>query len=83
MLSKQYSIQRKQIEMIALDQLEPANHLVRKIESALGISFIYELVEDMYSEVGQPSIDPDILVKFAFYQYIFGISFNSYFAGIS
>ncbi|MDQ0272961.1 hypothetical protein J2S17_004855 [Cytobacillus purgationiresistens] len=35
MLSKHNSIQRDQIEMIALDQLVPANHLVRKIELRL------------------------------------------------
>ena len=51
--------------MITLDQLVPANHLVRKIESALDFSFIYELVEDMYSEVGRPSSDPFILIKLA------------------
>lgn len=59
--------------MIALDQLVPANNLVRKIESVLDFSFIYELVEDMYSEVGHPSIDPVILIKLAFIQYTFGI----------
>ena len=32
MLSKHHSIQRDQLEMITLDQLVPANHLVRKIE---------------------------------------------------
>ncbi len=73
MLSKQYFIQRDQIEMISLDQLVPANHLVRKIESALHFSFMYELVEDMYSEVGRPSIDPVILIILAFIQYTFGI----------
>ncbi len=66
MLSKQYSIQRDQIEMITLEQLVLANHLVRKIELLLNFSFMYELVEDMYSEVGRPSIEPVILVKLAF-----------------
>ncbi|MET3317716.1 UNVERIFIED_ORG: hypothetical protein ABIC97_000801 [Peribacillus simplex] len=35
MLSKHNSIQRDQLEMITLDQLVPANHLVRKIEGAI------------------------------------------------
>ena len=35
MLSKHNSIQRDQLEMITLDQLVPANHLVRKIEGPL------------------------------------------------
>ncbi len=73
MLSKYSSTQRNQIEMIALDELVPANHLVRKLEKAIDFSFIYSLVEDMYSDVGRPSIDPVILIKMTFIQYIFGI----------
>lgn len=45
--------------MITLDQHEPANHLFRKIESVHDCSFIYDLVENMYSEVSRSSIDPD------------------------
>ncbi len=59
--------------MIALDQLVPMNHHVRKIEAALDFSFIYKLVEDMYSEIGRPSIDFVTLIKFAFIQYTSGI----------
>jgi transposase len=73
MLSKHNPIQRDQLEMITLDQLVPANHLVRKIEAALDFSFIYDLVKDMYSEIGRPSIDPVILIKLTFLQYTFGI----------
>ncbi|MDM5452397.1 IS1182 family transposase [Peribacillus simplex] len=73
MLSKHDSIQRDQLEMITLDQLVPPNHLVRKLEAAIDFTFIYDLVKEMYSEVGRPSIDPVILVKLTFIQYTFGI----------
>jgi len=74
MLSKNTQINRDQIEMIALDQLVPADHLVRKIEAAVDFSFIYSLVEDLYStERGRSSIDPVVLIKMAFIQYTFGI----------
>jgi len=43
MLSKQDSIQRDQLEMITLDQLVPANHLVRKIEASIQ-SLTYPLI---------------------------------------
>ena len=59
--------------MVALDQLVPQEHLVRKMEAALDFSFIYDLVKDVYSEVGRPSIDPVILIKLSFIQYTFGI----------
>ncbi|MDQ7863553.1 transposase [Peribacillus frigoritolerans] len=55
----------------------PPNHLVRKMEAAIDFTFIYDLVKDMYSEVGRPSIDPVILVKLTFIQYTFGISFHA------
>jgi len=74
MISKHNQVNRDQIEMIALDQLVPADHLVRKMEAALDLSFIYPLVESMYSsERGRPSIDPVVLIKMAFIQYTFGI----------
>ncbi|SNT55695.1 Transposase domain [Bacillus sp. OK838] len=73
MLSKHHSIQRDQLEMITLDQLVPANHLVRTIEAAIDFTFIYDLVKDMYSEIGRPSIDPVIFVKLTLIQYTFGI----------
>ncbi len=73
MLTKQSSTQRDQLEMVALDQLVPEDHLVRKIESAIDFSFIYDLVQDHYSEIGRPSIDPVILIKLPLIQYTFGI----------
>ncbi|CAH0139268.1 hypothetical protein SRABI96_00437 [Peribacillus sp. Bi96] len=41
------------LEVIILDQLVPANHLVRIMEAAIDFSFIYDLVKNMYSEVGR------------------------------
>jgi transposase len=74
MLTKNSQINRDQLEMITLDQLVPANHLVRKMEAAIDFSFIYSLVQELYStERGRPSIDPVVLIKMAFIQYTFGI----------
>jgi transposase len=74
MLSKNTQINRDQLEMIALEQLVPANLLMHKLEASIDFSFIYPLVQDMYSyERGRPSIDPVILIKMTFIQYTFGI----------
>ena len=73
MLTKNDVIQRDQFEMASLNQLVPQDHLVREMEEALDFSFIYDLVKDMYSEAGRPSIDPVILLKLTFIQYTFGI----------
>lgn len=74
MLSKHLEDGRNQIEMVALDQLVPEDHLVRKIEQAIDFDFIYDLVKDKYSlDNGRPSIDPVVLIKMVFIQYLFGI----------
>lgn len=65
---------RSQIEMLCLDQLVPEDHLVRKLEAAIDFNFIYDLVSDKYCmDNGRPSIDPVVLFKIVFIQYIFGI----------
>ncbi|WP_050183491.1 IS1182 family transposase [Domibacillus robiginosus] len=74
MLSKRPENRRNQMEVVALDQLVPADHLVRKIEAAIDFDFIYPLVEDMYSaDNGRPSVDPVVLIKMVLVQYLFGI----------
>ena len=73
MMTRETNTQRDQLEMITLDQLVPQDHLVRKLEAAIDFSFIYPLVENLYSPFGRPSIDPVVLIKMTFIQYMFGI----------
>ena len=64
---------RTQIEMLSLDDLVPKNHLVRKIDAAIDLSFIYDEVKDLYKPYGRESIDPVVLIKIVMIQYLFGI----------
>lgn len=73
MLTNDNKSMNKQIEFVSIDQLVPKNHLVRKIDKHIDFTFIYDLVKDLYSDVGRPSIDPVTLFKIVFIQYIFGI----------
>ncbi|MFD1777119.1 transposase, partial [Fredinandcohnia salidurans] len=73
MMSRNNNLDREQLEMITLDQIVPQEHLVRKLEAAIDFSFIYPLVENLYSTLGRPSIDPVVLIKMTFIQYVFGI----------
>jgi hypothetical protein len=44
---------------ISLEQLVPQDHFYRQVEAKLDLSFVRELVKDMYaSPMGRPSIDP-------------------------
>jgi len=57
-----------------MEDLVPKDHILRKIEKAIDFSFIYDLVKDRYSEdTGRPNIDPVVLFKIVFIQYLFGI----------
>ncbi len=74
MLSKQQAEGRYQVSVVSLDELVPQDHLVRKIEHSIDFSFIYDLVEDRYClDNGRPSVDPVVLIKMVFIQYLFGI----------
>lgn len=73
MITEEKIPENKQIEFVCIDQIVPKDHLVRKLEKAINFKFIYDLVEDLYSDVGRPSIDPVILFKILFIKYIFGI----------
>ena len=73
MISKT-SKKNDQIQMVSIDQLVPKDHLLRKINSCIDFSFIYDLVEDKYCpDNGRPSIDPVTLIKIPLIQYMYGI----------
>lgn len=73
MMGVKNKIDRSQIELISLDELVPKNHLVRKLEKAINLDFIYDEVRDLYKPYGRESIDPVVLIKIVMIQYIFGI----------
>ncbi|MGG1574575.1 IS1182 family transposase, partial [Fictibacillus sp. NRS-1165] len=74
MLSKHSSEGRHQVTMVALDDLVPQDHLVRKVDQVMDFNFVYDAVKDTYSlDNGRPSVDPVVLVKIALLQYLFGI----------
>ncbi len=74
MMSKKLEDKRMQMEMVWIEKLVPEDHLVRKLDHSMEFDFIYDLVKDLYSsDKGRPSIDPVVLVKMVFIQYIFGI----------
>lgn len=65
---------RYQYEMICVEDLVPEDHLLRKIESAVDFTKIYEFVEDLYCEDnGRGSIDPIVLFKMVLIQHLYGL----------
>lgn len=54
-----------------LEDLVPNDHIVRKLENALDLSFLYNLTREYYSHEGKPSIDPIVLFKLHIICYFF------------
>ena len=56
---RENKIEREQMEMVCIEEMVPKDHILRKIDSAIDFTHIYDLVEDMYCKNnGRPSIDP-------------------------
>jgi transposase len=61
-------------ELVSLEELVPADHLLRKIDKYINFSFIEEKVRPLYcQDNGRPAIDPVVLFKMVFLGYFYGI----------
>ena len=74
MMTQNADKKREQIQMFCMDDMVPQDHLLRIIDKAIDWNFIYDLVVDKYSlDNGRPSMDPVMLIKLPFIQYLYGI----------
>lgn len=72
MLTRNQKNNRNELFIMDMEKIIPNNHLVRKVDKAINFDFIYDIVEDLYAdEIGRPSIDPVVLFKIVFIQYLF------------
>lgn len=55
--------ERNALKTINLDNLVPENHIIRKIDKAIDLSFVYDKVKHLYSPYATESIDPIVLFK--------------------
>ena len=61
--------------MVTIEDLVPQNHLLRKVEAALDLSFVYEETAHLYSRrYGRPPIDPVVMVKYLLIGFLYGIA---------
>ena len=74
MMTKNTDKKREQMMMFSMDDMVPQNHMLRLIDRAIDWNFIYDLVEEKYCpDNGRPSMDPVMLIKIPFIQYLYGI----------
>jgi hypothetical protein len=53
----------RSLHEVSLEDLVPADHFYRHLERSLDLSFVRDLVRDLYSAFGRPSIDPIVFFK--------------------
>jgi transposase len=56
-----------------LDDVVPPNHLVRKIDGVLDLSWVHGELAPYYSHTGRPSIDPELMLRMLIIGYVFAI----------
>lgn len=71
---KQAEVQQQELELVTIESLVPADHLLRKIDAAVDLEFIRERVRHLYCpDNGRPALDPVILFKLLLIGYLFGV----------
>ena len=74
MMTQNADKKREQVQFLCMDDMVPQDHLLRIIDKAIDWNFIYDLVVEKYSrDNGRPSMDPVMLIKIPFIQYLYGI----------
>ena len=62
------------MHMVTIEDLMPQEHFLRKLETALDLSFVYEETAPLYSKkYGCPTINPVIIVKYLLVGFLYGI----------
>ena len=65
---------RETLELINTEIYMPKEHLLRKIDTAVDFTRIYDIVSELYSaDKGRPSIDPVVLFKMVLLQHLYGM----------
>ena len=65
---------QQQLDIVILEQMIPEDHLLRKVDRAVDLSFIHELCAPLYSaDNGRPAVDPEVLFRMLLVGYLYGI----------
>lgn len=73
MMGERAMVQEALFYEFSLDRHVPANHLLRAIDRFVDLSSIRAHLRPFYSEVGRPSIDPELMIRMLIVGYCLGI----------
>src|SRR3981189_3656824 len=57
----------------SLERRIPSDHMLRKIDRFVDLSGVWAHLEPFYSNVGRPSIDPELMIRMLLVGYCYGI----------
>jgi transposase len=61
-------------QYFCLDDWVPADHLLRSIDRHIDFRALRTQLRPLYSDVGRPSIDPEVLLRILLIGYLYGIT---------
>src|SRR6188472_1736849 len=73
MMGQLKSEQTQLFYQFKLDDVVPEDHLVRKIDAALDLSWLRSELASHYSSTGRPSIDPELMIRMLVVGYVFAL----------
>jgi len=78
MMGRQTGDQRQLFYLFNLERRIPAGHLLRRINPVVTriLGELREKLEPFYSEIGRPSIDPELMLRMLIVGYCYGIRFE-------
>ena len=57
-----------------LEDHVPEDHLLRRIDRHIDLGFLRQRFRPLYSPMGRPSIDPEVLLRMLLIGYLYGIT---------
>jgi transposase len=75
MMGRQDRDQRQLFYEFSLDEMIPADHLLRRINvfATAVLADLHEQLKAFYSDIGRPSIDPELMIRMLLVGYCYGI----------
>ena len=75
MMGRQDRDQRQLFYEFSLDEMIPADHLLRRINvfATAVLAGLHEQLKAFYSDIGRPSVDPELMIRMLLVGYCYGI----------
>src|ERR1700739_5171618 len=75
MMGRQNRDQRQLFYEFSLDEMIPADHLLRRINvfATAILADLHEQLKPFYSDIDRPSVDPELMIRMLLAGYCFGI----------